>query len=292
MGYGMGSARLDIDFVDAADLAERLKTLFRSPSYRPPILPTVAVQLYELSRKEDASIPVVVRLLETDPLLASSVLRRAQSPLYSARTPLRSIRDAVVRLGLRDLSNLVLETAMNMRVFRAPGYDEPMERLRMHSIATAHIAGLVAHRTSLYNEYAFLCGLVHDVGAAVAMIALCEGRKANEVPPFDTVLDAIQRAHVEAAGILAQAWKLPSDVTNAVSQHGIRRAAAAHPIIAILAIADGWATRLGYGFFDEADQDFEWAIDLLGIRSFLPAIERDLSRLSERLGTNIESPKA
>jgi HD-like signal output (HDOD) protein len=149
----------------------RLLRLFASPSYQPPKLPQVALEIMELSQRPEVSFDEVSAVLEKDPLLAAKVLSIAQSAVYAPRSPILSLRQATIRLGLKTLRDLVLEAAVSMRVFRAPGYGEAMERLSRHSTATAYLLRALCRRTGIDAEYAFLCGLLHDVGLAACLLA-------------------------------------------------------------------------------------------------------------------------
>jgi HD-like signal output (HDOD) protein len=60
-------------------LRERLISVFEDPGYRPPPLPSVAMELLALSGKTDARASDVVRLLEQDEMLAASVMRLVNS---------------------------------------------------------------------------------------------------------------------------------------------------------------------------------------------------------------------
>jgi len=82
-------------------LRERLIAVFEDPSYRPPPLPSVAMELLTLSNKTDARASDVVRLLEQDEMLAGSVMRLVGSPIYSGRNAIATLKEAVVRLGFK-----------------------------------------------------------------------------------------------------------------------------------------------------------------------------------------------
>jgi hypothetical protein len=106
--------RLTTEARAADELKERLLGVFRSPGYVPPVLPRVALELMELTRRADVKLADVGRLLSQDPLIAAAVLRHAQSPVYSRGTPVQSLQDAVVRLGrltVRDIFFEALTTA-------------------------------------------------------------------------------------------------------------------------------------------------------------------------------------
>ena len=54
----------------------------------------------------------VVEVLQKDPVLAARVLSIAQSAFYASRSPVMSLHQATIRLGLKTLRDLVLEAAL------------------------------------------------------------------------------------------------------------------------------------------------------------------------------------
>jgi len=202
------------------------------------MLPTVALKVMELSRRPDIDFDSVLSVLESDAMLAGRVLAIAQSAMYAGRSPAVSIRQALVRLGIKTLRNVVLEAALNLRVFRVPGYEPLMERLRLHSSYTAHLAALVAQHCKLDPETAFICGLLHDVGMAAALMALAEDLRGRPLPVEDLglVLDSV---HAQASGLLAGVWKLPEEVKQSVSRHHqLKVNGAVDPMVALIMVAE------------------------------------------------------
>ncbi len=183
------------------------------------MLPTVALQVMDLSRKPDVDFDSVLAVLERDPMLAGRVLAIAQSAMYAGFSQVSSLRQGLVRLGIKTLRNVVLEAALTLRVFRVPGYEPTMERLRRHSSCTAHLAGLVATQSKLDAETAFVCGLLHDVGMAAALMAIGEESKDRSPPPVEDLVGILDAVHAETSGLLAGVWNLPADVKTTVSRH-------------------------------------------------------------------------
>jgi HD-like signal output (HDOD) protein len=213
------------------------------------MLPSAAMQLAALARKADVEHKDILRLLETEPLVAASVLRIAQSPVYRRAEPLRTLHDAISRLGLRTLADVFLQAALATRIFRAPGLEKPLAELRRHSVATAHVARIVCRYRSIYDEYAFTCGLLHDVGAAAAMIALAdEGRAGKRVHPA-AMIPAVFEVHEECVELLAAAWKLPAELRLVLAHHHYFVIDHhPHPLAAVVCVADAVADELGYAF--------------------------------------------
>lgn len=219
-GYGQGSHAIDAEDVDAflvepREVAEVVRTVLRSPDYRPPLLPAAAMEVHRLSMQSRVDFDAVVAVLEQDQVLASDVLRVAQSPMFARRIPPATLADAVSRLGLGNIRDIVFGVAFGGKVFRAPGYAEVMESIRGHSVATAQVARLLAKGTAV-ADYAFLCGLLHDVGAAAIVLALADVGRG--VAP-EALAGVLSDLHEEAGLLLLEAWDLPDQLRDAVAGH-------------------------------------------------------------------------
>jgi putative nucleotidyltransferase with HDIG domain len=225
-------------------VSEGLRRVFGSPGYKPPILPSVALEIHDLSCRPDIDSDKLVVVLEHDPMLAAHVLRVANSPIFRGRDAETSLRSAVLRLGLKNLGEVVFELALHMRVFRSVEYAGMMEQLRRHSTACANLCRLLASRVGQDSEHAFLCGLLHDIGIAGILIVLGERRK-GEAPLEPSVLDEVVRqVHEDVSGMLVRLWKLPNEVAEVVAHHHGRAAVETAPLLsAVVAVADTLASR-------------------------------------------------
>jgi HD-like signal output (HDOD) protein len=232
---------------DRSDVHVRLLRLFASPSYQPPVLPGVALEIMQLARRPDASFEDVEAVLEHDPILAARVLSIAQSALYASRSPILSLRHAAVRLGMKTIRDLVLEAAIHLRVFRVPGYDAAMGRLARHSTVTAHLMRTLCRKTAIEAEYAFACGLLHDVGIAACILALSDDPRAGPLPPGH-LEPALRDVHVGASGVVARLWGLSPEICNVVgTHHQLAVGGTPHPVNAALIVAEELARELDAG---------------------------------------------
>lgn len=243
--YGRGVVEVD-GWVDGTSVLQTLKDTFQSSAYVAPKLPAVAMQLLKLSQQPDSSLADVRELLEHDAVLCGEVLRVAQSPLYAGRANITSIQVALSRLGMKAIRDLVFQVAASSKVFRAKPYQKTMDELRTHSTAVAHAARVVCRYTSLDAEYAFMCGLLHDVGKAGALIALADDAKTP--PAVEDVWHAVEEVHAEASEVMAKQWELPMEITMVIgAHHTVRIQGYAHPIAAAVNLADRFAKEAGYG---------------------------------------------
>lgn len=248
-----------------------LLTIFKSPKYRPPVLPSVAIELSDLTRKSSVSYDEVVQVLQQDPLIVAGVLKVAQSPVYGGRSPVQSLKEAIQRLGINTLRDIVWQVVAGMRLFRVKGYTGVMERLQAHSVFTGCMARLIAARAGIAAEHAFLCGLLHDVGISGTLIALVEGEK--NLPELSTLLAAIDGMHAQAGGMIAKLWGLSPAIEKAIEQHHPSSAeiARAPALASVLCVAEHFADEVGLSIVDPQSELFD--------RHAPDAFEQALARL-------------
>jgi putative nucleotidyltransferase with HDIG domain len=257
--HGSGVYELDIQdkfWTSPAELSNHLRKVVTAPNYQPPLLPAVALELVQLSSDPATPMSKVRALVESEPMIAARVLQLAQSAMYSRGTSVTSLDDAMTRLGLKNLADLFLQAAMTLRVFRAKGYEQPMDELRKHSVACAHLSRLICRRTGFPDEYAYMCGLLHDVGIAAGILVFGEPKRGVAAPRYDEIRPSIEMVHEEASAILAKSWDLPPDVQLVLSNHhrfviGGR----VHPLAAAVCLADWMAGEIGLASGGEANSD-------------------------------------
>ncbi len=257
-GYGKGEASIaegDDVLLDEDAMVDKLMAMVEAPDYQPPTLPSVAVELMGLARKSDVEMDEVVSLLEQDSMIAGRILKLVQSPLYAGLSEINSLHDALMRVGLKTLRDLVMQIAMNMKVFRSNDYAETMELLRRHSTMTAHMTKIVCKQAKVPGESAFLAGLLHDVGIAGTLLALSESKGARKSPPdLIAIWPAVDRVHTRAAEIMAGHWDLPEEIVTAISaHHQVILQGEPHALAASVAIADDLAHENGFGVVPKTD---------------------------------------
>jgi HD-like signal output (HDOD) protein len=237
-----------------ATLGAELIATFNDPNYRPPPLPSVALELMSLTNRDDSTIERIVRLLEQDEMLAGGVMRLIGSPLYTARSPIRTLKEAVVRLGVRTVRDLVFETALNQGVFSLAEYGETIEQIRRHSTVTAYIARIVCKHAKVDEENAFLCGLLHDIGFAGLLFAV-SNIEAESSPPLLQLWPDIDALHEQASRLVTQLWQLPQDMQEVVGHHHHLHTGETSRIAAAINIADQLSERFGASVVGPVDAD-------------------------------------
>jgi HD-like signal output (HDOD) protein len=221
-----------------------------------PVLPQVAVRIMEEMRSPNVTAVRLAELTKKDPILASTVLRVANSALYGGRTEISDLAYAIARIGINQARNLVLATVLRSKMADPKIYGAKGAHMMDHALAVAFGSSLVASSVNLDSNEAFLCGLLHDFGRfALIKVLRDDGRGGSELSTEDQAW--VDRFHPEAGAILAESWGLPEIVCETTRFHhypehapdGFQRAAA------VVGVADMVAHRLGLGADEKPDLD-------------------------------------
>lgn len=249
--YGWGVVKVGVADVpmERAEIAQRLAEVLDDPDWRPPVLPDVAAELVEMTRRPNTSVADVAKTLTKDPTLAAQLIRRANSAAYAATIKAQTVREAAVRVGLQGVRNLALEIALSMRIFRAEGYQPIADALRRHSVATAYLAALVCRYTKTSAAEAFLCGLLADVGLAVGLMVLGERTRGAKRPDLSLVWPSLMEIHEELSARMATRWNLaPETALVLANHHRLAINGQVHPMTAVVMVSHTLAERLGVPF--------------------------------------------
>jgi putative nucleotidyltransferase with HDIG domain len=152
--------------------------------------------------------------------MAAHVLRVVSSPLYSGRTQIVSLQQAVARLGVQKIREIALAIAFRVGVFKLKGFEAEVTALFQHSVSAAMFAQEIARATRRNVEDAFMCGLLHDVGRPVilqALVQILQEQKLHVSPA--AVVAATGAVHTDVGGTLAEAWGLPEAVEMSIRHH-------------------------------------------------------------------------
>ncbi|HEY5954921.1 MAG TPA: HDOD domain-containing protein [Polyangiaceae bacterium] len=241
-------------FVD--ELQSRLVMLFESPNYQPPLLPSTALQVIELSRKPNVTIQQMVATVEQDPMLAAELLKLAQSAAISGGIKIHDLFAAIQRLGLARAGALFCRVAMEAKIFRVAGYADVLERLRSHSVLTAELSRYICAERGLEPEVGYLSGLLHDVGIAGAIIAIVADCHRQAPPSFQNVWSAICPVHGRFTCRLARLWHLPAEVQLALAYaHRLDADDTQNSLGLVTLLAESLAATASHGFQGEEQSD-------------------------------------
>jgi HD-like signal output (HDOD) protein len=192
-----------------------------------PGLPHSAIALLELSQNPkngpaEYSVPI-----ESDPGLASQVLRFVNSSYFGFRQEVSSVQQAIAMLGVRTLQNFLLWSAVYSLIPDPKCGPFSLKCLWQDSLRRGIFARGLGKRLKLREaEDLFAIALLQDMAVPVL---------AKELPAeYDSLLTARQGGthrlsdlereqlgwtHAEAGAMLARRWQLPQAFAETIEQH-------------------------------------------------------------------------
>ena len=182
-----------------------------------PMLPEVAAQLLTLTNDVDCNASDIVTLIKRDQSLTSHLLRTANSVRYNTGVAVSSVQQAVARLGLLAVREIVVLISCKCRVFDVPEFESHVRRSFRHSLTTAAFSQEIARTRRVNVEEAFLAGLLHDVGRPVLFQALVDRRKTHGLTATDNeVLIAANEHRIPLAARLIKRWEMSERIVETV----------------------------------------------------------------------------
>ena len=190
-------------------------------------LPHVAGKVLKLIQNKNAELNEIAKLIEADPILTMKLLRVANSPIFATRNEIRSIQHALMLLGMKRISNIVLSVSIYSKFFINAHKDAAilMERFFQHSYLTGMTAKTLTQiLRKNFEDNEFVGGLLHDIGK-MAMLQvhpkeyslvrqLISQEGLNELAAEKEVFN---ENHIEVGLQMAHLWKLPEEIHRIIA---------------------------------------------------------------------------
>ncbi len=180
-----------------------------------PVFHHVALKLMHILSKEDFSIAQVAQMIMEDQALASHVLRMANSSFFGGLSQVTTIRDAIVRLGVRQVTNIVTVVTQSQQY-----------RSKDKTIA--------AYMTTMLK-------VLEDVQASEQQLRLSK----------PVILEVLQHMHVEQGAMLMQHWNIPELYVEIVRQHHDETYDTNNTLLLIVRLVDIACQKVGIGLYHD-----------------------------------------
>lgn len=185
-----------------------------------PVCFDVALSLRRLLDNPDTPLGKIERAVSTDPLISSKLLALANSAAYAGNTPVRDIKSAISRLGLRSVRTVSLNIAMRQMLLSAKlaSLKEIPQKIWDHSLRTASACHVLAQRmTRISPDEAFLAGMVHDIGGFYMLYRAAQYPELLERP--ESLKYLVVNWHESIGVSVLGALKMPEAIVEASRDH-------------------------------------------------------------------------
>lgn len=226
-------------------------------------IPELPEEIFKLEAELGSKFPdmqAVADIIERNTSLSGEVIKVINSPVMKLNLPepIHSIREAVNFMGLDNLYNLVVASALH----NAFADNDTVKEIMEHSVDVAFcMAELSEHVLDMGRDQAYMLGLFHNSGAMM-LATLDESRYApifsnslsNPLGVLQKEQAEYQTDHTMVGVLVTQKWKLPTPLINAVMLHHNKNCATiksdqVRAMVAMLKIANSLVSEFLLGAY-------------------------------------------
>jgi len=191
----------------------------------------LAITLRNILKNPEATADEIAQVVAVEPVIASKILRLANSHTYNpSGQTITDLNAAIKLLGLQTVRTASLAMTMDqvLKSKKLAYFDKFAKLTWEHSILSAAIARVLARRVPLINpEEAMLAGLVHDIGIYYLLYRASEFSEYlnDEDALFALVIDW----HESVGESVLAALDAPEEIVESVRDHDRPRLADSEP---------------------------------------------------------------
>lgn len=217
-GYEV-EAEVEVSETESAVFAE-IYAAYQAEKLELPAMPEVALRLREAASDPDTGIPEIARIIQMDAAVAGAVLHAANSPLFRGSSEINTVKDALVRLGLKTTQSLATTIAMRQSFqVKSPAIKKRMHQLWEQSVHVSALSYIIARRVGkpFDPERALLAGLLHAIGG----VPILQYVEKSGLDPTPDELDAVIGKLCAPIGVLVMKfWNFDPEITSVVDAAG------------------------------------------------------------------------
>jgi HD-like signal output (HDOD) protein len=183
-----------------------------------PCFPEVVVRISLALADANTNADKIVTIVGAEPRLAARILQTANSAAFNTSGKiLTDLRSAITRLGQQMVQGTAMSYAMqqmkNEESLRPIA--EPLTQLWNRSIAVASLSRLVAAKTKVNTDEAFLTGLLHGIGHLYIL-----ARSAADPVNRQSVMLSVAGWHASIGKAVLDSWGFGEALCDAVGEQG------------------------------------------------------------------------
>ncbi len=261
---------------------------------RLPVFDKTSFRIQREIANPEPDMQTIEQLITSDQALTSQVLKTANSAFYRGLVKVSTVRAAIVRMGIREVANIVLLITQRKNYqSKIPSFQNMVEQLWHHSLGCAIGSQWLAKKCGFHSQTheAFTAGLLHDIGklllVSVLESILLSG-KINIRPDNVLLEEVIAHFHAEHGCQLMQNWNLPDIYCNIAHDHHLEEYDPNDALLTMVRLANNACNKMGIGTV----QNHEMVLAATSEASRLGCSEIHIAQLEIRIEDSLNAHAA
>lgn len=222
-----------------------------------PALSEVVSRCMTMLGDPNCSIRELTELISKDQSITAKIIRIANSAFYGYSRQIKTLSDAIVILGFRQIRTLLITASTSNHLSgKVEGYMIAKGELWKHSYAVAFTSGLISRLTNKgESDEIFTAGILHDIGKLVLgnhlkgsyrdIVSYAQKKNISIAAAEEKILGM---HHAEVGGLILEHWNFPEVMTESVRMHhNPLDVEENRDLVGVLNLADNWVRERGIG---------------------------------------------
>ncbi len=207
---------------EQSTIFKELERLIDNNTIKLPSLPVVVANIEKAIQDDDASLQEIANIIQTEMTVSSRVLQVANSPALRGSKKITTIKDALSRVGLTMVKNIVMTIALRDK-FSSKNVElnEYLFNLFERAVETSYLAYQVAKRNrgiGAIPDVAHLAGILFNLGQ-LPVVSYFEQKEFSSI---DDVVQHADNLRADVNKILMGKWEISSSIVDAVCKEEVQ----------------------------------------------------------------------
>lgn len=238
-------------------LIDVINRCIESDSVILPVFNTAAARIQQEMARTEPSLQVLERVITSDQALSTQVLKIANSPFYRGLAEVGTIRAAVMRLGMKEIEQIVLlATSRQHFISKDKAISLLMKKLWQHAVGCAYGTVWLAkrHTYGIDQSQAFFGGLFHDVGKLLILVVIEHVKRENRALKITDglLLEAMAKLHAREGNKLLRQWNMPDAYCLIARDHHAVEIDDKNTLLLLVRMANLTCHKLGIGLVEDS----------------------------------------
>jgi len=190
-----------------------------------PPFDKTALRIQMEIQKKDVKISKIEKLIIADPAMSSQILKVANSAFFRGLSKVMTIRDAIVRLGLDEITRMVMILTQKKLYDTKNSFIKNYRNiLWQHALVCALTSQWVAREAGFEEatQEAFFASLMHDIGKLFLITVIEKIKSSKEaafIPSKSVINEIINGQHALQGYNLLKKWNIPDQYCQVAKEH-------------------------------------------------------------------------